>query len=323
MNYKQRKDNQYLFVLMLILISAQGIRLYGQQIPYYPVSLKIYDPFILNPAIAGSKDFFHLDLSAGKSAGINSQFLAGSSRIMKRHREYRAFPELNNFTDFGTGGYVFREKYGLYSNAGFAGTFSYHIKISEDALSFVSAGITGKIIHTSYSGEPDLNIAAVKSTYPDADIGIYYYSPSFYAGVSALNLFSDISSIDSSSYKAAGLSRHLNAIIGYKQVISRNFNIVIEPSLLISEKYSLSGDLKEMVGPMVSLYAGMFCAGAYFPGLNKSSLFFRFKYPKFNIGAYLELPGKTPLYKSPILAELTIGLNISAIKFGPAGYNHW
>ncbi len=106
-------------------------------------------------------------------------------------------------------------------------------------------------------------------------------------------------------------------------MLSRSLNIVIEPAIFLAGNYSLSENIKEMTGPIVNIYAGMFCVGAYFPGLDRASMFFRFKYPKFNIGAYLELPGKTPLYKSPILAELTIGLNISAIKFGPAGYNHW
>ena len=315
MSYNPRQDSLCLFALLLILISVSGERLAGQQTPSYPVSLRVYDPFVLNPAIAGSKDFSNLHLSLGKSSIVTSQFLAGSARIMKRNVKY--------YTDFGTGGYAFHEKYGPYNNSGFAGTFSYHKKLTEDALSFVSAGITAKLIHTSYTGNQDLVINPVNNTYTDFDFGVFYYSPAFYAGISVLNIFSDIIISDTASYNASNLSRHINAIIGYKQVISRTLNVVVEPSLLISEKYSFSGSIKEMVGPMVSIYAGMFCAGAYFPGLNKSAIFFRFKYPKFNVGAYIELPGRTPLYRSPVLGELTIGINISAIKFGSEGYNHW
>ncbi|HKK40995.1 MAG TPA: type IX secretion system membrane protein PorP/SprF [Bacteroidales bacterium] len=323
MNHYRRKDPGIFILLIILLMTGPGTELYSQQLPSYPVSLRIYDSFVLNPAIAGSKDFFNLDMSVGKSANINSQFIAGSSRIMRRNAEYPSTPALTDFTDFGAGGYVFREKYGLFNNSGFAGTVSYHKKLSDDALSFISAGISGKLIHTSYAGNTDAGIPSGKRTYADLDIGLYYYGPSFYAGMSVINVFSNTLNSDTAIYNAAGLSRHLNAIAGYKFVISRELNIVAEPAILLSENYSLSGNIKDMAGPMLRLYAGMFCAGAYFPGFDKASVFFRFKYPKFNIGAYLELPGNTPLYKSPILAEITLGINLSAIKFGAGGYNHW
>ncbi len=215
MDHTFRKYTIGSLILVLFFLSGPIPSLKGQQIPSYPVSSKIYNHFILNPANAGSKDFFNLDMSLGKSANINSLFFAGSARIMKHHSDYPAIPSLGSFTNFGAGGYAFHEKNGLYSNAGIAGAFSYHMKLTEDALSFISAGISGKIIHTSYAGDPDLSRPSLKTTYSDIDLGLYYYSPSFYTGLSVLNIFSDFALTDTSAYNAANLSRHLNAVIGF------------------------------------------------------------------------------------------------------------
>ena len=81
--------------------------------------------------------------------------------------------------------------------------------------------------------------------------------------------------------------------------------------------------MKDMLSPMLKVYAGMFCAGSYLQNLDRASFFFIYKYPKFDLGAYFEMPGKTAYFKSPLFAELKIGVNISAIRFGTVSYNHW
>ena len=46
----------------------------GQQLPVNPTSLRIYNPFIINPAIAGSKDYLSVDLLAGFQGKSYSRF---------------------------------------------------------------------------------------------------------------------------------------------------------------------------------------------------------------------------------------------------------
>ena len=56
---------------------------------------------------------------------------------------------------------------------------------------------------------------------------------------------------------------------------------------------------------------------------SKKSFFLQYKYPRFYIGTYFELPNNSPFYKNPIRAELAFGINLSAIKHGSSMVNHW
>ena len=75
----------------------------GQPTPQYPVSYRIFSPFIFNPAIAGSKDFFSIDLLAGKYDKSNSQILSGSTRLSKTLPGYFSSPDSPVFTNIGVG----------------------------------------------------------------------------------------------------------------------------------------------------------------------------------------------------------------------------
>jgi len=59
--------------LMLVSLSLSG-----QNTPYNPISGRVFTPFIINPAAAGSKDFTALDLSATIQGENYSQLLSGN-----------------------------------------------------------------------------------------------------------------------------------------------------------------------------------------------------------------------------------------------------
>jgi hypothetical protein len=312
-----------LLTALTYVITAMSGSMYGQQIPHYPLSSPVFSPYLLNPASAGSTDFFNADLYSGWSDGYISFLAGGSARIGKPFKNHNSLPLISDFTNIGVGGYIFNERNGLYNNTGSAAIFSWHFKISADALRFISIGTSAKAVYSTYSGEPNIGRPRCYSLYPDIDLGVYYYSPALYAGISGLNLIRDITVSDTTGYSLPKICRHLNLLVGYRQVISRSYNILIEPSIIVSEDYHFSGKVKDMLSPMLKVYAGMFCAGSYLRNLDRASFFFIYKYPKFDLGAYFEMPGKTAYFKSPLFAELKIGVNISAIRFGTGSYNHW
>jgi type IX secretion system PorP/SprF family membrane protein len=295
----------------------------GQTTPLYPVSYRIFNPFIFNPAIAGSKDFFSADILAGKNGESNYQLLSGSARLGKTLPGYFSSPGTTEFSKIGIGGSLFNEKDGIARNAGMAATGSYHLQLDKNALSFLSFGVTVKGVYNDYSGNPDLSDTARSTFFPNIDAGVYYYGTNLFAGASVTNILGSPESEDSLRVYSIPVSQQLFFQLGYKFVISRSLNIVVEPSVIINSDLSFSGDVTDMIEPMLKVYAGNFCAGTYFYNFDKYSVFFQYKYPKFYIGTYFELTKGAPFYKNPILGEVAFGINLSAIKHGSARYNHW
>jgi type IX secretion system PorP/SprF family membrane protein len=309
------------FLLLTIVLTTLIVE--GQQIPQSPVSYRLFTPFIFNPAIAGSKDFTSIEFITGKYDKSNSQIISGSGRLSKSQPGYFSSPSSAEFTNIGLGGSIFNELNGLSRNIGISATGSYHIQLSKNALSYLSFGITGKVIYNNYSGNVDLGDSAKTSFFPNADAGLFYYNKNMYTGLSVTNILGSPSNADTTDSYSVQSSRQFFFQIGYKVVISKSLNILIEPSLIVNANDSLSGKIADILKPTFKLFVGNFCVGTYFNDFKKTSFFFQYKYPKFYLATYFEVPNGSPLYKKPIRTEFALGLNISALKHGSSRLNHW
>jgi type IX secretion system PorP/SprF family membrane protein len=309
--------------LITMLLALLPALLTGQQTPQYPVSYRIFSPFIFNPAIAGSKDFFSADILASVYGNTSSEVASGNLRLSKPQKGYFSSPVSPEFTKIGVGGSIFNESNDLSSMTGISGTASYHLQLDKNSLSFVSFGVTAKAVYNHYAGNPDLSDTARNTFFPNFDAGVYYYNENLFAGLSVTNILGNPESPDSLRLYNIPVSRQFFFQAGYKIVLSKPLNILLEPSVIVNSDDSFSQDIKDMIKPALKLYAGNFCTGTYFNDFNKISFFFQYKYPKFYIGTYFELPRNEPFYKNPIRAEFALGLNISAIKSGSSRLNHW
>jgi hypothetical protein len=290
----------------------------GQMVPFNPISYRIFSPFILNPAIAGSKDFFSMDLLAGFTGQSNSQLISGNTRIMKKLPEYLQAPATITYSNFGVGAYGFHDDQapGNFFSAGGGATFAYHLPVDRKALSFISIGASGKEVYHYYRGDTLNEIPSKKFSFPEADFGIYFYNPSLFAGISATNILPAKKDTSSLNPYPVPVSRQYNLMIGYKFVLSRAINLVLEPSIMVVTDDSLSFSPKESIEPVIKLYASNFCIGTYFNDYSKVSFFFQYRYPKFYVGTYFALPKETAYYKKSITAEIAVGLNLSRYKGG-------
>jgi type IX secretion system PorP/SprF family membrane protein len=286
---------------------------HAQMIPFNPISYRVFSPFILNPAIAGSKDFFSMDLLAGFTGQANSQILSGNARIMKKLPGYMEAPPIETFSNFGVGASAFND-YQPQNNtrtAGGSAVFAYHVPLDVKDLSFISVGISGKGVYHYYGGDTVNEIPSKKFIFPEVDFGIYFYNPSIFAGVSATNILPAKKDTSAFSPYRVPVSRQYNLLIGYKFVLSKALNLVLEPSLMLFTDDSLSFNAKENIEPVLKLYASRFCVGTYFNDYNKVSFFFQYRYPRFYVGTYFALPKETAYYKKSITAEIAVGLNLS------------
>ncbi len=300
---------------------------YGQQTPFNPVSYRVFSPFVFNPAIAGSKDFFSVDLIAGWMGKTKSQIISGNARLVKSIPGYISSPAAPEFTNFGIGGYIFDVNNSAYRNLGAGITASYQIPLNNKHLSFLSFGVSVKGIFNSMdsvaSTDPALSKPAKNSYFPEFDLGVYYYSPTLFAGLSATNIPGNPEHSDSLGLFRIPVSRQYFLIAGYKILISRSFNIVLEPSAILITNDSLSHKISDILKPELKLYMENFCVGTYFNDYHKISFFLQYKYPRFYVGTFFEIPKNSPYYKKGINVEIAAGLNLSNKKLRSAINNHW
>lgn len=298
----------------------------GQEIPYNPVSYRIFSPFIFNPAIAGSKDFLSIDAIASLQTKSYSQIISANTRLLDKEPGYIISPNLRTFSNIGVGGAIFNDMHGSYRNIGAIAAGSYHLPLDRKDLSFLSLGISAKGIYYHSPGDSIPGIKEKNKIYPNFDAGIYFYNPSFFVGFSGTNLLGNPEDPDSLGVYSIPVSRQYYLYGGYKFVISRPFDIVIEPSVIINTGDTIHTGrdaITDMIQPMLKVYFGNFCLGTYFKGYDKIPFFFEFKYPRFYIGTFFQLPRNTPFYKKDITAEIVFGLNFANDNLGFGKNSHW
>lgn len=309
--------------LLLTLFIYFDIKASAQHTPYTPISSRIFTPFIINPAIAGSKDFLAIDFTTTIQGDDFSQLLSSNSRIAKKGPRYFGAPVGKSFTNFGVGGALFNDHSGPSRNLGVSAAASYHMPLNDKNISFVSAGLAVKGIYNIMDSIADLDAPGKESIIPNLDAGIYLYSQNFYAGVSATNLLgSMIDSADMALYNIP-VSRQYFFLAGYKLVLSRSLNIVLEPSLIINLDDSLKFNSKESYNPMLKLYMDAFCLGAYLHDYNNLTFFFQYKFPKLYIGTLIDFPRDVPFYKRDLTVEIAAGFNFGSVTKTSGSRYHW
>ena len=315
--------NQYKLLLLGITTVLAGYSAEAQHTPYNPISSRVFTPFIINPAIAGSKDFMALDLSATIQGEDYSQLLSGNSRIAKKGPRYFGAPVAKSFTQIGMGAALFNDVSELSRNLGLSIASSYHIPLNDKNLSFLSAGIALKGIHNMTDSLPDPGVPARNAFIPNADAGIYLYGQKFHVGLSATNVLGSMTdSINMAIYKIP-VSRQYFFIAGYKFVLSKSLNIILEPSLIVNLDDSLDFSDKNSYNPMLKLYMDAFCIGSYLHSYDNLTFFFQYKFPSFYIGTLVDFPVNVPFYKQDLTVEIAAGFNFGGAGSSPRNRYQW
>jgi type IX secretion system PorP/SprF family membrane protein len=323
MDFKSKKQSA-VKVLFILMLSCSFCVMEGQQTPLSPISYWIFSPYIYNPAIAGSKDFLSIGINAAFQGESNTQLISGNSRISKTKSGYFTSPDITEFRNLGIGGSLFRDVNGLNSNIGLSLSCSYQIPLTTRKLSFISLGISVKGVSNSIDLESIAPGAGSKRTfYPDLDLGIYYYGTNFFTGLSTVNILGNPVNIGSLAGYKLPVTRLSFFTAGYKILVSKSLNIVLEPSFLVSVNDSTFSNIKDNINPILKLYLDDFCFGTAYRSDGKISFFAQFRYPKFYVGAYYELAKKTPYFKKNPLVEFTFGINIQPDKSRLSNHSRW
>jgi type IX secretion system PorP/SprF family membrane protein len=295
----------------------------GQQTPLNPVSYWVFVPYIYNPAIVGSKDFLSIGINAAFQGESNSQLISGNARITKTNSGYFSSPDITEFKNAGIGGSVYKDIDGFSRNIGLSCSGSYQIPLNTRNLSFISFGVSVKAGYHTINNDSGQENSLKKTFYPNLDLGIYYYGTNFFAGVSSINIMGSPWGPDTLGLYKVPVSRQYFVTAGYKFLLSKSLNIVLEPSFLMCATDSTFRKIKENLNPIIRLYLGDFCLGTSFRTGGKISFFSQYRYPRFYVGAFYELAKKTPYFKQTPIVEFTLGINILSDKSRFSNHSHW
>jgi type IX secretion system PorP/SprF family membrane protein len=199
----------------------------AQQLPLY--SQYMMNGFLLNPAIAGSVDYFPVMITARQQwVGIKD---APSTQAISGHY-------LFNNQKLGLGGYLFNDKFGPISRTGIQACFAYHLPLTgiDSKLAF---GLAFKAFQfkfdqaklvTIQDDDPAINHGVISQFVPDADFGVYLYNKKYFVGLAATQLIQFNIDLGDSTLDKNQIIRHYYGTAGYK--FAAGESIDIEPSLL-------------------------------------------------------------------------------------------
>ena len=311
-------------IIPILLLALVFNKATAQQTPLNPLYYWVFSPYVYNPAMSGYKDFISIDMTSAFRGSSNTELLSGNARISKTESGYFSSPDIMKFRNMGLSGTIFHDVNGLSKNSGASLAGSYQIPIDTRQLTYLSFGASVKGVYNTMNSGTNENGTVYKSTfYPNADVGIYFYGAKFFTGISAVNLFGNPNKPDTLGRYAIPVARQYFFTIGYKIVLSSEYNVVLEPSFLVNSYDSNFKYIVRNIDPIVKLYVDNLCLGTYLFTGGTTAFFAKFKYPRFYLGAFFELPNKTPFYRKNPTVELTLGLNLQSNKSRLSKTSHW
>jgi len=232
--------------------------------------------FLINPAIAGAEGYTNFSLLAheqwmgfGENIAPKTHAVSFQTRFMKNswissNRNVKTQYERKKRTgNVGMGGYVFHDKSGHYSKTGLQYAYSYHIYMKQGTQ--LSLGAAGTLFQVGIDKDElrpeiadDYVLENIRSQYIfDADIGIYYSSPDFYAGLSVMQLAESwVKYFNKASYSHHN-KRHYQLMAGY--YFYYYDKIIFEPSLLYktTETWQMQLDMSMKIFHRKGYWAGV------------------------------------------------------------------
>ncbi len=212
--------------IVLAFMLLINFSVYAQQDALF--SQYMFNKLLVNPAYAGSREVFTVDvLHRHQWVGIE-----GAPKTTTL-----AFHTILNNKKVGFGAYVYRDALGPSINQGAMATYAYRIRTQKGWFSFgLQGGIkyfdfNWHVINTQY---PDymFDHQEVRRVTPDANVGVYYQSRRFFAGLSSKQLLENeygLAEVDGKSSFSL-LLRHFYGMAGC--AVPVNDKMTFRPSML-------------------------------------------------------------------------------------------
>jgi type IX secretion system PorP/SprF family membrane protein len=215
------------FACLILLCAGLGLNALAQQRPLS--TLFMTNPFALNPALAGTNNYFQV-ISANRFqwVGFTDAPITNSLSV---YGPMVKFP-------MGWGGSISYDVSGPVSIGSVHGAYAYHYNINEDMK--ISMGLNVgimqyKIDFAKIDMEFDDPVMNSKENYylPDANIGVYFYTSTYHAGLVVTNVMNNKIKIGTDPTGDSRLKSHFYLTGGYKYYINREW--AVEPSVVLKK----------------------------------------------------------------------------------------
>ncbi|MCD6333045.1 MAG: type IX secretion system membrane protein PorP/SprF [Bacteroidales bacterium] len=243
--------------VLFCLLLLPGNKANGQVNPL--TDQYLINPFLMNPAIAGTERYAPLVLNArqqwmGWDGAPASQNITYHTRLRSKGIFYtpRGFRNKgkNSFGRIGLGGGFFNYAYGAVSHTGFHLDYSYQIFLGPGRLSFGVAPLffqyrlnkSGFVLPDPTIIDPLIAKPSESLWFLDVDAGMHYYTDRFYLGFSAVQLLNSAVKFGQYSFPKQtevslnpDLATTTYLYSGYRFTFSRNF--AFEPSVYLKYNF--------------------------------------------------------------------------------------
>ncbi len=237
-------------IIFIIFILAVSSAANSQQLPLY--SQYMMNSFLLNPAVAGNDGLTSFNFTAreqwlGFENAPRTIAISGQSRLLRnspiaRGRSVRNRPtSMSRSGNVGVGGYIFNDRNGIIDRTGLQGTYSYHIWMAQNQLSFgisltaYQLKLDDRNIKLHNNDDPLLNNSRKALFVPDVNLGVYYSNPSYYLGFSTAQLLQSALKFGNDGFRDYKMLRHFYLMGGYGFFFHNG--VTIEPSLLVQTTF--------------------------------------------------------------------------------------
>jgi len=227
-----------LFIIVLILTNKGDLK--AQQDVQF--SQYIFNSLNINPAYAGYKEDLYFN-------GV----------IRKQYVNFQGAPEtgavsldglVNSDTkSIGLGGQITWDRLGPQTTTSVFGSYSYRMRLDEDdskrlcigfSFGFNQYSVDGSALQYVDANDPSIPVGTLSTIKPDARLGIYYFTPTFFASFSMMDLLSlynngNIYLSNGTMVASEAAAAHINLSLG--GLVKMSDNVKLKPSFLIKEDF--------------------------------------------------------------------------------------
>lgn len=214
----------YISACVILLTGMMGVR--AQQMPQF--TQYMMNSYVINPAVAGTYNHYKIKLN-GRYQWLGFPESAPQDLFFSVYGP-------SETQDMGWGGLVYSDVTGPTSRLGMLGSYAYNVSLHEDMRLSMGASLGVNQYKISFSQlnsgtnnyDPKLPSVDQAAWVPDANIGLYLWSTSYYAGFSAHQLIRNkldlVEDIDSDTI--SGINRlkvHFYMTGGYAFILSDEY----------------------------------------------------------------------------------------------------
>jgi type IX secretion system PorP/SprF family membrane protein len=218
-----------LTILLTGFIILGALRVEAQQ--DFQLTLYMLNPFIYNPAIAGTANYYQIRSNHRfQWVGMTDPPITNAISAFGPHVK----------KDMGFGGTLLYDITGPTSKMQLNGVYAYNIALTNDIR--MSMGLAAGVMQYKVDGtkikmedqSDDVLQQAVYSTIaPDASLGVYVWNTDFFGGFSVKQLLNNKIKTGNEDKGVSKLKSHFYLMGGYRYVINREW--AIEPALIIKK----------------------------------------------------------------------------------------